>query len=156
MWCGPTSGPAWRRAAAWSHTTSTPVECCPTSASWGTRMHTHTHTQIYEKKKLFILIRAGALELHLQLSILLPPRSPFPPCSFEVIGYGCATCVGNTAPLPESVVSAIKQVGPASCRSYPLRPPALPAILTLTLFLFLLRPPGGAGGLRRPVWEQTL
>lgn len=29
---------------------------------------------------------------------------------FEVIGYGCATCVGNTAPLPETVVNAIKQV----------------------------------------------
>lgn len=29
---------------------------------------------------------------------------------FEVIGYGCATCVGNTAPLPEAVVDAIKQV----------------------------------------------
>ncbi len=29
---------------------------------------------------------------------------------FEVAGYGCVTCVGNTTPLPESVVDAIKQV----------------------------------------------
>ncbi|XP_051917077.1 iron-responsive element-binding protein 2 [Hippocampus zosterae] len=34
---------------------------------------------------------------------------------FEVIGYGCATCVGNTAPLPESVVDAIKQGDLVAC-----------------------------------------
>lgn len=33
---------------------------------------------------------------------------------FEVVGYGCSTCVGNTAPLPESVVDAIKEVRPSS------------------------------------------
>uniref|UniRef100_A0A8C1JXD3 Iron-responsive element binding protein 2 n=1 Tax=Cyprinus carpio TaxID=7962 RepID=A0A8C1JXD3_CYPCA len=34
---------------------------------------------------------------------------------FEVVGYGCATCVGNTAPLPESVVDAIKQGDLVAC-----------------------------------------
>lgn len=34
---------------------------------------------------------------------------PFYP-RFEVIGYGCATCVGNTAPLPDTVVDAINKV----------------------------------------------
>lgn len=27
-----------------------------------------------------------------------------------MVGYGCSTCVGNTAPLPEAIRNAIKQV----------------------------------------------
>ncbi|XP_051975961.1 iron-responsive element-binding protein 2-like [Xyrauchen texanus] len=34
---------------------------------------------------------------------------------FEVAGYGCSTCVGNTVPLPESVVDAIKQGDLVAC-----------------------------------------
>ncbi len=30
--------------------------------------------------------------------------------SFEVVGYGCMTCIGNSGPLPEPVVEAITQV----------------------------------------------
>lgn len=29
---------------------------------------------------------------------------------FEVVGYGCSTCVGNTGPLSEAVLSAVRQV----------------------------------------------
>lgn len=29
---------------------------------------------------------------------------------FDIVGYGCSTCVGNTAPLSEAVLSAVKQV----------------------------------------------
>ncbi|MEQ2250793.1 Aconitate hydratase mitochondrial [Ilyodon furcidens] len=29
---------------------------------------------------------------------------------FEVVGYGCMTCIGNSGPLPDSVVEAITQV----------------------------------------------
>lgn len=32
------------------------------------------------------------------------------PDSFEVVGYGCMTCIGNSGPLPEPVVEAITQV----------------------------------------------
>ncbi|KAF7650835.1 hypothetical protein LDENG_00119800 [Lucifuga dentata] len=39
----------------------------------------------------------------------------FSQLGFEVIGYGCATCVGNTAPLPETVVDAIKQGNLVAC-----------------------------------------
>lgn len=28
------------------------------------------------------------------------------------MGYGCSTCVGNTAPLSEAVLGAVKQVRP--------------------------------------------
>lgn len=34
------------------------------------------------------------------------------PASFEVVGYGCMTCIGNSGPLPEPVVEAIAQVAP--------------------------------------------
>ncbi|KAI4826050.1 hypothetical protein KUCAC02_021705 [Chaenocephalus aceratus] len=37
------------------------------------------------------------------------PLTTSVPAEFEVIGYGCATCVGNTAPLPEAVVDAINR-----------------------------------------------
>lgn len=30
--------------------------------------------------------------------------------SFDVVGYGCMTCIGNSGPLPEPVVEAITQV----------------------------------------------
>lgn len=36
----------------------------------------------------------------------------FFPASFEVVGYGCMTCIGNSGPLPEEVVEAITQVAP--------------------------------------------
>ncbi|CAK6442365.1 unnamed protein product [Pipistrellus nathusii] len=34
---------------------------------------------------------------------------------FEVVGYGCSTCVGNTGPLSEAVLSAVKQGDLVTC-----------------------------------------
>ncbi|XP_033015412.1 iron-responsive element-binding protein 2 [Lacerta agilis] len=34
---------------------------------------------------------------------------------FEVVGYGCSTCVGNTAPLPETIQNAIVQGDLVAC-----------------------------------------
>ncbi|KAI3371046.1 hypothetical protein L3Q82_023685, partial [Scortum barcoo] len=57
---------------------------------------------------------SGMVTHYLSTSGVLPYFSQL---GFEVIGYGCATCVGNTAPLPEAVVDAIKQAlrGPPVC-----------------------------------------
>ena len=30
--------------------------------------------------------------------------------SFNIVGYGYMTCIGNSGPLPESVVEAIEKV----------------------------------------------
>lgn len=30
-------------------------------------------------------------------------------CSFQLVGYGCMTCIGNSGPLPEEVVKAIDE-----------------------------------------------
>ncbi|XP_064168306.1 iron-responsive element-binding protein 2 isoform X1 [Anguilla rostrata] len=49
---------------------------------------------------------SGMVTHYLSASGVLPSLGQL---GFEVIGYGCATCVGNTAPLPDSVVDAIKQ-----------------------------------------------
>ncbi|KAI4873103.1 hypothetical protein NFI96_018788, partial [Prochilodus magdalenae] len=55
---------------------------------------------------------SGMVTHYLNASGVLPYLSQL---GFEVIGYGCATCVGNTAPLPESVVDAIKQGELVAC-----------------------------------------
>ncbi|XP_075993886.1 iron-responsive element-binding protein 2 [Genypterus blacodes] len=55
---------------------------------------------------------SGMVTHYLNTSGVLPYFSQL---GFEVIGYGCATCVGNTAPLPEPVVAAIKQGDLVAC-----------------------------------------
>nr|XP_061812547.1 iron-responsive element-binding protein 2-like isoform X2 [Nerophis lumbriciformis] len=55
---------------------------------------------------------SGMVTHYLNASGVLPYFSQL---GFEVIGYGCATCVGNTAPLPENVVDAIKQGDLVAC-----------------------------------------
>uniref|UniRef100_A0A4W6CG54 aconitate hydratase n=1 Tax=Lates calcarifer TaxID=8187 RepID=A0A4W6CG54_LATCA len=55
---------------------------------------------------------SGMVTHYLSTSGVLPYFSQL---GFEVIGYGCATCVGNTAPLPEGVVDAIKQGDLVAC-----------------------------------------
>ncbi|XP_034031857.1 iron-responsive element-binding protein 2 [Thalassophryne amazonica] len=54
----------------------------------------------------------GMVTHYLNISGVLPYFSQL---GFEVIGYGCATCVGNTSPLPEAVVEAIKQGNLVTC-----------------------------------------
>ncbi|TNN00409.1 hypothetical protein fugu_011655 [Takifugu bimaculatus] len=54
----------------------------------------------------------GMVTHYLNTSGVLPYFSQL---GFEVIGYGCATCVGNTSPLPEPVVDAIKQGDLVAC-----------------------------------------
>uniref|UniRef100_A0A671VRE8 aconitate hydratase n=1 Tax=Sparus aurata TaxID=8175 RepID=A0A671VRE8_SPAAU len=55
---------------------------------------------------------SGMVTHYLNTSGVLPYFSQL---GFEVIGYGCATCVGNTAPLREAVVDAIKQGDLVAC-----------------------------------------
>uniref|UniRef100_M3ZJ09 Iron-responsive element-binding protein 2 n=1 Tax=Xiphophorus maculatus TaxID=8083 RepID=M3ZJ09_XIPMA len=55
---------------------------------------------------------SGMVTHYLNTSGVLPY---FNQLGFEVIGYGCATCVGNTAPLPEAVVDAIKKGDLVAC-----------------------------------------
>lgn len=67
---------------------------------------------------------------------------------FEVAGYGCATCVGNTAPLPENVVDAIKQVRPNSH--------LVSFYLSICILIWAVCScAGGFGGVWRSVWEQA-
>uniref|UniRef100_A0A8C2Z4N3 aconitate hydratase n=1 Tax=Cyclopterus lumpus TaxID=8103 RepID=A0A8C2Z4N3_CYCLU len=55
---------------------------------------------------------SGMVTHYLNTSGVLPYFSQL---GFEVSGYGCATCVGNTAPLPDAVVDAIKQGDLVAC-----------------------------------------
>ncbi|XP_041964676.1 iron-responsive element-binding protein 2 isoform X1 [Alosa sapidissima] len=54
----------------------------------------------------------GMVTHYLNVSGVLPYLSQL---GFEVIGYGCATCVGNTAPLPDTVVDAINKGDLVAC-----------------------------------------
>ncbi|KAK6475280.1 iron-responsive element-binding protein 2-like [Huso huso] len=55
---------------------------------------------------------SGMVTHYISASGVLPYLSQL---GFEVTGYGCETCVGNTAPLPEAVVDAIKQGDLVAC-----------------------------------------
>ncbi|XP_059802013.1 iron-responsive element-binding protein 2 [Hypanus sabinus] len=55
---------------------------------------------------------SGMVTYYLNASGVLPYLHSL---GFEVIGYGCATCVGNTAPLPDSVITGIKQGDLVAC-----------------------------------------
>ncbi|XP_078229685.1 iron-responsive element-binding protein 2-like isoform X1 [Callithrix jacchus] len=48
----------------------------------------------------------GMVTHYLGSSGVLPYLSKL---GFEIVGYGCSTCVGNTAPLSEAVLNAVKQ-----------------------------------------------
>ncbi|KFO74154.1 Iron-responsive element-binding protein 2, partial [Cuculus canorus] len=55
---------------------------------------------------------SGMVTHYLSSSGVLPYLSKL---GFEVVGYGCSTCVGNTAPLPEAMRNAIKQGDIIAC-----------------------------------------
>ncbi|KAE8617088.1 hypothetical protein XENTR_v10008980 [Xenopus tropicalis] len=55
---------------------------------------------------------SGTVTYYLSASGVLPYLSKL---GFDIIGYGCARCVGNTNPLPESIVTAIKEGELVAC-----------------------------------------
>ncbi|XP_039714271.1 iron-responsive element-binding protein 2 [Pteropus medius] len=55
---------------------------------------------------------SGMVTHYLSSSGVLPYLSRL---GFEIVGYGCSTCVGNTAPLSEAVLNAIKQGDLVTC-----------------------------------------
>ncbi|XP_060611691.2 iron-responsive element-binding protein 2 [Anolis sagrei] len=55
---------------------------------------------------------SGMVTQYLSSSGVLPYLNRL---GFEVIGYGCSTCVGNTAPLPETIQNAIVQGDLVAC-----------------------------------------
>ncbi|XP_062819615.1 iron-responsive element-binding protein 2 [Anolis carolinensis] len=55
---------------------------------------------------------SGMVTQYLSSSGVLPYLNKL---GFEVIGYGCSTCVGNTAPLPETIQNAIVQGDLVAC-----------------------------------------
>ncbi|XP_014387655.1 PREDICTED: cytoplasmic aconitate hydratase [Myotis brandtii] len=49
---------------------------------------------------------SGVVTYYLRESGVMPYLSQL---GFDVVGYGCMTCIGNSGPLPEPVVEAITQ-----------------------------------------------
>lgn len=50
---------------------------------------------------------SGVVSYYLQESGVLPFLEKL---GFNNVGYGCMTCIGNSGPLPESMVDAIEKV----------------------------------------------
>ena len=50
---------------------------------------------------------SGVVTHYLQHSGVIPSLSAL---GFDVVGYGCMTCIGNSGPLPEQVQQVIEQV----------------------------------------------
>lgn len=72
---------------------------------------------------------------------------------FEVIGYGCATCVGNTSPLPKPVVDTIKQVSASSENPSHVRIKFACQEVQISSASCVS---GGPGGLWHSIWQQAL
>ena len=51
---------------------------------------------------------SGVVSHYLEDSGVLPYLQRL---GFDVVGYGCMTCIGNSGPLPEPVSDAIEKVG---------------------------------------------
>ncbi|XP_053318573.1 iron-responsive element-binding protein 2 isoform X2 [Spea bombifrons] len=58
---------------------------------------------------------SGTVTHYLTASGVLPYLSQL---GFDIIGYGCSRCVGNTNPLPEEIVTAIKEGELVACGVY--------------------------------------
>uniref|UniRef100_A0A8C5M2H0 Iron responsive element binding protein 2 n=1 Tax=Leptobrachium leishanense TaxID=445787 RepID=A0A8C5M2H0_9ANUR len=58
---------------------------------------------------------SGTVTHYLTASGVLPYLTQL---GFDIIGYGCSQCVGNTNPLPEEIVAAIKEGDLVACGIY--------------------------------------
>ena len=50
---------------------------------------------------------SGVVTYYLQESGVCPALNQL---GFDIVGYGCMTCIGNSGPLPDSMVEAIEKV----------------------------------------------
>ncbi|HWP66237.1 MAG TPA: aconitate hydratase AcnA [Candidatus Limnocylindria bacterium] len=94
---------------------------------------------------------------------------------FELVGYGCTTCIGNSGPLPEPVATAIEQgdlavaavlsgnrnfegrVNPLTRANYLASPPLVVAYaLAGTMDIDLEREPLGTGSDGKPVYLRDV
>jgi aconitate hydratase len=50
---------------------------------------------------------SGVVTYYLKESGVIPYLTAL---GFDIVGYGCMTCIGNSGPLPESIVEAMEKV----------------------------------------------
>jgi aconitate hydratase len=109
---------------------------------------------------------------YLEKARLIEPLSAL---GFDLVGYGCTTCIGNSGPLPEPVVDAINQgnlvatavlsgnrnfegrVSPNTLANYLASPPLVVAYaLAGTIDIDLDREPLGVGKNGQPVYLRDI
>ena len=100
---------------------------------------------------------------------------PLAQLGFEIAGYGCATCIGNSGPIPDALVKAIEEgkiiaasvlsgnrnfegrVHPQSRANYLASPPLVVAYaIAGTVDIDLLQEPLGIGNDGRPVYLRDI
>ncbi|MHB8417240.1 MAG: aconitate hydratase AcnA [Myxococcales bacterium] len=100
---------------------------------------------------------------------------PLDALGFNLVGYGCTTCIGNSGPLPEAVAAAVKQgdlvavsvlsgnrnfegrINPLVRANYLASPPLVVAYaLAGTMDIDLARSPLGEGKDGRPVYLKDI
>lgn len=50
---------------------------------------------------------SGVVTYYLQESGVIPYLTKL---GFDIVGYGCMTCIGNSGPLPDTIIEAIEKV----------------------------------------------
>ncbi len=112
------------------------------------------------------------VEDYLTKANLLPPLEAL---GFNIVGFGCTTCIGNSGPLPEPVANAIKEgdivasavlsgnrnfegrVSPLTKTNYLASPPLVVAYaLAGTTDIDLVNDPLGTGKDGRPVYLRDI
>jgi len=110
---------AWLNLPVCSHSQhilaafSMPIICCASvGVDWQRNTHTHTHAQNFRKSGTCprgqlhgsLFWKSVIFVLWIWVILVLSNR-------FNLVGYGCMTCIGNSGPLAEPVVEAIEKVG---------------------------------------------
>ena len=100
---------------------------------------------------------------------------PLAQLGFDVVGYGCTTCIGNSGPLAEAITAAVRENGlvaaavlsgnrnfegrihPATLANYLASPPLVVAYaLAGTVDIDLTRQPIGTGSDGKPVYLRDI
>jgi len=63
------------------------------------------HVQPYIKTSLSP--GSGVVTYYLEESGVIPHLSKL---GFDIVGYGCMTCIGNSGPLPDTMIETIEKV----------------------------------------------
>lgn len=75
---------------------------------------------------------SGVVTYYLEESGVIPSLSKL---GFDIVGYGCMTCIGNSGPLPDAIIETIEKVNCWRIISFKF----YLKVLKLAVFSFLIK-----------------